>query len=80
MSLSLLIQGMEINFPEGEAAHGVGAVSPIQSFQDLVPGTNTEGEFWSRDPEPFHPSEACYLPPLLWIGMLLASLHQPQMC
>lgn len=53
---------MEITFSQGEAAHRVGAVSPIQGFQNPVPGTNMEEEFWSHDSEPFHQSEACYLP------------------
>lgn len=62
---------------QGEAAPSLG---PVSSAQNLIPGTNAKGEFWSPDSESVHQSEACYLPLLVWVGMLLASLHQPQLC
>lgn len=79
MSLSL-IQEMEIKFPRGEPAYSTGAVSPIQSIQNPVPGANMEGEFWSRDAETFLQSKPVISPLCSGVGTLLALLRQPQLC
>lgn len=52
---------MEIKFPQAETAHSVGCISYTE-HSESISWDQHEGEFWSRDSEPFRQSEALLSP------------------